>query len=263
MSFVRKIVGPDERFIGKAPIHWIYAVKGFAWILGLIGLAWFFQSMLIYLFGASDLTLALGRYMFWVGAALGVTLSFFYFLMWIATEVGLTDKRIIFKRGLIFVDVKEVDLEEIKAAEVDNGILGTIFNYGYVFFDARFIENVSLPAIADPYRFVKALNEARSEIKRDSMHSILNNREGEEYRRQDQENYREREQEREYKLSEPRYDAGMSDPLAGVDSNIPKTSKALQKPNVIVFPRSLQEKKEALRKRMKNTFARKTHEKTD
>jgi hypothetical protein len=111
--------------------------------------------------------------LFWMPTALGVVMFFFYFLMMISPEVGLTSRRIIYKRGLIFVDVKEVDLEEIKAADVNNGWFGRFLNYGYVVLDARFVTGVDLPAIAKPYRFVNALNEARGAMKHDSMTVIV------------------------------------------------------------------------------------------
>ena len=151
MSFIRKIIGPDEKFIGLGRVHWIYALKGFAWILGLMAVAFVADRILLNFIGNFETTRVIGNYFFWCAAAVGSVLSFFYFIMWIATEIGLTDKRVIYKRGLIFVDVKEVDLEEIKAAEIDSGFLGRFLNYGYVYFDARFIDNVSLPAIDDPY----------------------------------------------------------------------------------------------------------------
>jgi hypothetical protein len=113
-------------------------------------------------------------YFFWLCALMGAVLFWLYFLMVVATEIGLTSKRIIYKKGLIFVTVKEGDLEEIKAAEIDHGYLGRIFNYGYLNLDARFVENVSLPAIGQPYRFIKALNDARSTLrKHDTMTVVL------------------------------------------------------------------------------------------
>src|SRR5690606_27962605 len=52
-------------------------------------------------------------------------------------------------------------------------ILGRFLNYGSVHLDSRFVRDMILPSIADPYRFLKALNEARSELKDESMHIVL------------------------------------------------------------------------------------------
>lgn len=265
MSFIRKLIGPDEKFIGIGRIHWIYAAKGFAWIFGLMGGAYFINQVLNDFAGNFRPVDIIGDYLFWMAAILGGVLSVCYFLMWIATEIGLTNKRIIYKRGLIFVDVKEVDLEEIKAAEVDNGMLGSILNYGYVFFDARFIENVSLPAMADPYRFVKALNEARSGLKQDSMKIVLEGQGEKEVEiapssKVQQSSQKPVEEPEVHKLEEARYATDALKPVSVPFIEIPsiQEKRRVQKPNVIVFPRSIQEKKEMLRRKVKSTFTRNT-----
>ena len=179
MRFIKKVIGPDEKLVGICSIHWIYGLKGLMMMsaLMLFGL-WLDTSLVGFFdrFRSSDGFIAIdlmGQSMFWICTAVGVAIFLPYFIMMIATEIGLTNKRIIYKTGLIFVDVKEVDLEEIKAASVNNGAFGRILNYGYIQFDARFIENISIPAITDPYRFVKALNEMRSQIKEDSMTIVV------------------------------------------------------------------------------------------
>lgn len=172
MAFIHRIVGPDEELIGIAPVHWIYGARG-----------------VIYLVIAMAMGLALGSFFDKVGMADGLSFKtflfftfsgliilLFYVIMILTTELGLTSKRIIYKRGWLMVDVKESDLEEIKAADVDNGILGRIFNYGYITFDARFVENLTLPAIADPYRYLKAMNEARSDLNDKMSEVVLHDR---------------------------------------------------------------------------------------
>ena len=179
MSFVKKILGPDESLIGITSAHWIYGATGILWLAGMmvVGLVLDFYATSIFsgLFKntGGEAVSKISSVLFWMPTALGVVMFFFYFLMMISPEVGLTSRRIIYKRGLIFVDVKEVDLEEIKAADVNNGWFGRFLNYGYVVLDARFVTGVDLPAIAKPYRFVNALNEARGAMKHDSMTVIV------------------------------------------------------------------------------------------
>lgn len=171
MAFIHKIVGPDEKLVGIARLHWIYAVKGLTWLLGLMAFGIIVKLQLSNLLNGG-LT-PIGNAVFWIGTALGAVFFMFYAIKMLTTELGLTTKRCIYKRGWLFVDVREVDLEEIKSTSVDNGILGRLLNYGYIYMDARFIEDVGLPAIADPYRFTKAMNNVRSKIKDDSMRVVL------------------------------------------------------------------------------------------
>lgn len=182
MAFIDRVVGPDEKLIGILSVHWIYAFRGFLWFLVFAGTGKFLDyqiANLVYnnpgLQTNQGLMIA-GDYIFYIGCAIGSILFLLFVVMYLTTELGLTTQRVIYKRGLLMVDVKESDLEEIKAADVDNGVLGRILNYGYINFDARFVENVTLPAIADPYRFVKALNEARTNLRNGDISQVINNR---------------------------------------------------------------------------------------
>lgn len=186
MAFVRKLVGPDEKLVGIARLHWIYGVKGLLWLGGFLALGGFVNRLIVRYLGFSpsinpafDGIVTLGTAVFWICLSIGICLFLLYFIMMIATEVGLTDKRLIYKKGLIFVDVKETDLEEIKGANVDNGMLGRLLNYGTVHLDSRFISDLMLPSIADPYRFVKALNDLRTRMKQAGQQVFLNENKGE------------------------------------------------------------------------------------
>lgn len=171
MAFIHKLVGPDEELIGIARLHWIYGLKGLLWLGGLIAVGGGASTLMATYLGFGFAPV--GNAIFWMCALVGVILFAIYYIMLVCTEVGLTTQRFIYKRGFIMVDVREIDLEEIKSENVDNGVLGRILNYGYIELDARFIEDITLPAISDPYRFVKAMNEARTDIKKDSMRVVI------------------------------------------------------------------------------------------
>jgi len=171
MAFAEKLVGPEEKLIGVARLHWIYGMQGFMWLVALMMAGVFVRGLLA---GVLDgAFVPYGQAIFWIGTFLGTVMAVFYFGMMLFTELALTTHRCIYKKGLIFVDVREIDLEEIKSVCVDNGYLGRIFNYGYIQVDARFIEDEVFQAITDPYRFVKAMNETRERLKEDSMHLVL------------------------------------------------------------------------------------------
>lgn len=179
MSFIKRIIGPDEKLVGWSTVHWIYGVKGIAWLAGFMVFGLFLQGLIHAELASPDgfvnipAFYVLGVYAFWTSTLIGALLFLFYLVVMISTEIALTSKRVVFKRGLIAVDVREVDIEEIKAADVDNGWFGRFLNYGYILLDARFVANIQLPAIGEPYRFVKALNQMRAQVKHDSMRVIL------------------------------------------------------------------------------------------
>ncbi len=224
MSFIDKVIGPDEKLVGVSAIHWIYAAIGIFWMAGFLILGLYLDSWgivpVIYYPGNPGViaTSIMGHTAFWVCTLLGVLLFLLYFIMMVTTEIGLTNKRIIYKRGWIFVKVSEADLEEMKAAGVNNGILGRLLNYGYIQLDARFIDNLNIPAIADPYRFVKAVNEIRSNLRQDSMTVVL---EGHgENKVVDEENKKvavvPEPKQKVHKLEDPRYEAISNDPAQNI-----------------------------------------------
>lgn len=183
MSFTQKIIGPDEKLIGVARVHWVYGATGLMWLSALTVFGYWLDIKGTSFFAAHldrDRFFAVAETLYtirWICAGIGVILFALYTTMMVSTEIGLTSKRIIYKRGLFFVDVKEGDLEELKGVNVDHGYLGRFLNYGYLQFDARFVKDVGLPAVADPYRLVKALNEMRSRLQKDSAAPIMNNTE--------------------------------------------------------------------------------------
>jgi len=170
MAFVKRLVGPSENLVGIARLHWIYAVQGLMWLAGMIALG---GSCKILINSYVPMVSVIGTAIFWIALFLGALMFVLKFGKMLFTELALTSERLIYKRGLLFVDVREVDLEEIKSESVDHGLLGRIFDYGYLDMDARFIEDMDLPAISKPYVFLKAMNSVRTTIKEDSMRVVL------------------------------------------------------------------------------------------
>lgn len=182
MSFIQKTLRSEEHLIAVARAHWIYAAKGFAVFLALYFMGPAAEFLVLTAFSPgpalAEVTGILAEVMRWIGLAVGGMVFVIYFLMCIATELGLTTHRLILKKGLIFVDVQEVELEEVKGAYVDHGLLGSILDYGYVRLDSRFIKDASLPAIASPYKFLKALNHICDHMdESDSLEDVLGSNE--------------------------------------------------------------------------------------
>lgn len=172
-AFIARTCGSDEKLIMGAHMHWIVLVIGAAWF-GAFTLAGFGASHLLQKFiltMVTPQTLDYAHMLTRLGTALqsigfGIGFAFFlcYYIVYDTTHIGLTTKRLIMRRGLLFVKLKEIDLEEIKSETVDHGMLGRFLDYGEVSLDARFVENFRLPHIADPYRLLRAMHEVRAKV---------------------------------------------------------------------------------------------------
>ncbi len=172
MAYVPNIVGRDEKLIGIARLHWIYIVSATAWFLGLTYVGTLMQGVIerfamyisqtinsVYLM---TMLMKIGDNALMVMMAIGGFILLFNVLKVIATEVGLTNRRIIYKSGLIFVKVRETDLEEIRGESLDLGNFGRLLNYGAINLDCRFIGDVKLPFISRAETFLKALHAQRA-----------------------------------------------------------------------------------------------------
>lgn len=174
MPFARRIIGPDERLVMVCRLHWIYVAQGVCW-LALLGAGGFYADARLWdafgyaipdysrdLFGV-PVTFWTSP-LKWMFTAAGLVFFITYFLKYIASEIALTSKRIIYKHGWLFVELEEIDLDEIKGERVHHGFFGWLLGYGTVFLDCRFIGDTLLPAVRRPYRFLKGVHSARARL---------------------------------------------------------------------------------------------------
>ena len=183
MSYVRKLMASEEKLIGIARLHWIYVLKGIFWFVLLAGAGWLFNvavSRMLMAVGQSTDSLFLpsmmmmsvnnGVMFFLMGGGFLVFLLFVIDVL--STEIGLSNRRVMHKKGLIFVKVKQIDLEEIRGENLDLGYFGRVLGYGYILLDCRFIGDARLPAMEHPERFMRALHTARAETQ-DTLQMVV------------------------------------------------------------------------------------------
>ncbi|MGH1457048.1 MAG: hypothetical protein ACRBDI_09725 [Alphaproteobacteria bacterium] len=190
MSYIRKVTGTNEKLILITRLHWIYLIESILWFAAITGLGIFIEYMLWKYAGSkiliNSLLLNMDIWIFhfdqnhtpipWMFALAGFAVFWPLFSTYISTEVGLTDRRIIHKKGLIMIEIQQVELEDIRGEQVNHGWLGWLLGYGRLHFDCRFIDDVLLPAIRDPYRLVKAVHTAR--MRHDSIPYTIDNLDG-------------------------------------------------------------------------------------
>ncbi|MCW5574779.1 MAG: PH domain-containing protein [Burkholderiales bacterium] len=73
------------------------------------------------------------------------------------TEQGVTNKRIVFKTGIISRKSEEMKLGSIETVEIDQGILGRILGYGTVKVTGRGTSDVLFRNVADPMAVKRAI----------------------------------------------------------------------------------------------------------
>lgn len=171
MSYVTKAISDEERLISLARPHWIYLLTGFFWLLLFILLGLGIDQFFSHHLDPYTLNFILNLKIMYLSGSLtpisviftliGLSAFWPFFMTYISSEIGLTNERIVLKTGLIFIEIDQVDLEDIRAEHVHHGLLGWLLNYGKIRLDCRFIQDVKMPAIGNPYRFVRASHNAR------------------------------------------------------------------------------------------------------
>ena len=173
MSYISKnIVGNDERIIYIARLHWIYNFMGVFWFIFLSVIGYFLSLGFEVMFAAIPYVLNIiigGLYINKISQIiiasfiiLGLFMFLSYFIKYISTEIAVTNERVISKKGLIMVEVEEIDISEIRSEHINHGIMGRIFGYGRIYLDSKFVGDLKLPSIKRPYRFLRALHKAKS-----------------------------------------------------------------------------------------------------
>jgi uncharacterized membrane protein YdbT with pleckstrin-like domain len=96
----------------------------------------------------------------WIGMVLLGVVAFLGILVPIwTTEIGVTNQRFIFKRGLLWRSTQELQLRAIEEVNLEQGLLGRLFNFGRLELRGTGVDDVRLPAMADPMGLRRALQD--------------------------------------------------------------------------------------------------------
>jgi len=95
---------------------------------------------------------------------LGLVFLVWVYIIYRTTEIAITNKRIIVKFGFVSRRTIEINLPKIESLQVDQGMLGRVFNYGTIVVAGAGTPNLSIPGVADPLRFRKHFMEAMDSL---------------------------------------------------------------------------------------------------
>jgi len=151
MSYVERVLQPGETLVHKSKLHWLIylPVLPFLAILAL-GVALYPQAQTD---GGDGLPVVLPLGLIAAGGA-GAFLT--WLRAWIrrvSTELAVTDRRVIFKRGLVRRHTVEMNMDKVESVDVDQSVLGRIFNYGDVTIRGTGASIEPLRMIEDPLHF--------------------------------------------------------------------------------------------------------------
>lgn len=89
----------------------------------------------------------------------GVLFWLIAILRYISTELAFTNKRVIAKTGFISRHTIELNLAKVESVQVQQGLIGRIFNYGTIIVSGAGSVPVPIKGISHPMMFRNTLNE--------------------------------------------------------------------------------------------------------
>jgi uncharacterized membrane protein YdbT with pleckstrin-like domain len=135
MSYIEESLSSGEEVVAVFRLHWFSRLPMVLWIL-----------------------LAL--------PTLGLTLILagYEFVRLRCIEQGLTNKRVVFKKGIISRSTEEMKLKSVETVEIEQGVLGRIFGYGDVKVTGRGISDVVFKGVADPIAVKKQIESVSNPV---------------------------------------------------------------------------------------------------
>ncbi len=126
MAYYIKVLQPDERVLVVGRLHWsIYAHAVLILALAV--------ALAIGAFWVADPN---GRRIAWIAAAavgvLGLLALLAASIRRHATEIVVTDRRVIFKRGILSRHTVEMNVSKIETVDVEQGLWARMMGYGTV-----------------------------------------------------------------------------------------------------------------------------------
>lgn len=121
MSYIDESLSADEEVVARFRLHWITRMPLALWIL--LGLVTFGITWLI---------------------------AIYEYLRLRHVEQGVTNKRVIYKTGIISRKSEEMKLGSIETVEIDQGIPGRMLGYGNIRVTGRGTSDVLFRAVDDP-----------------------------------------------------------------------------------------------------------------
>ena len=123
MSYVERVLQPGEQVRHISSIHWILYWPGVAVALLAVAAYWF---------GVARLLPRAWQYTAYALALVAVVLLVKEWCQWWITEIAVTNRRVIYKRGLIRLQTNEMNMDKVESVQVNQSILGRMFDFGTV-----------------------------------------------------------------------------------------------------------------------------------
>jgi uncharacterized membrane protein YdbT with pleckstrin-like domain len=146
MSYVSRVLQPEERVVYVTKLHWFVYLRMVFWLV-VAALVAIGSS-----YAPSELQLPV-----LIAAGAIVVIALLYgldaYVKRATTELAITDRRVIYKTGLIRRHTFEMNLSKVESVGVTQSIFGRLFGFGEVEIKGTGASLTPIPRISDPLSF--------------------------------------------------------------------------------------------------------------
>jgi uncharacterized membrane protein YdbT with pleckstrin-like domain len=96
------------------------------------GVAVALLAVVAYWFSETRYLTGIWRYTAYALALVAIFLLIQQWLQWWVTEIAVTDRRVIYKKGLVRRQTNEMNMDKVESVQIDQSILGRMVDYGDV-----------------------------------------------------------------------------------------------------------------------------------
>jgi uncharacterized membrane protein YdbT with pleckstrin-like domain len=159
MAYIEQTLGANERLVSRARFPWLYYAAAALVLILLFGIAAFLQK---WEFTTLAVLSALGG----VVACLSILVP-----IW-TTEIGVTNQRLVYKRGFVKRNIDELQLWAIESVNLQQSAIGRLLGYGRLIAQGTGDDSITLPNIAHPLAFRKAIQDAIGQVSQPEVTNI-------------------------------------------------------------------------------------------
>jgi len=121
VKYIDQVLQPGEKIVFSSTLSWaVYFPSFLLWLVALLLLAagsvlqpssvWLWSALVVAVLAAAASLKA-------------------WFRRW-TTEIDVTDRRVVYKRGFIRRHTVEINMDKVESVDVDQSVLGRMFDYG-------------------------------------------------------------------------------------------------------------------------------------
>jgi uncharacterized membrane protein YdbT with pleckstrin-like domain len=160
VSYINRVLQPGEKVRCVSSVHWILYWPSVAVLIAAIVVLWI---------GEGRLLPKAWQYSGYALLIVALILFVTELYQWLITEIAVTNRRVIYKKGIIRLHTNEMNMDKVESVQVSQSILGRMFDFGNVRILGTGEGFETLRTVARPIALRNSIVTAPSDSKGDAV----------------------------------------------------------------------------------------------